>query len=67
MPNEITNNEREYSEIWTKKEYAEMHWQSIKEFIAELDEKKELDARSKMFRILGYIESYEQVDNNLTR
>lgn len=49
---------------WSKEEYAELSWRGIKEYIAELDESA-CDDRSKMFRLMGWMNAYYEVDKEL--
>ena len=45
-------------EVWTKEEYATMHWEGVKDFINTLDKENYWDDLSKMTQLVGYVESY---------
>lgn len=48
----------EDSDVWTKEEYASIHWEGIKDFINTLDSEGYWDDLSKMTQLVGYVEAY---------
>ena len=48
----------ENAEVWTKEEYASLHWENIKDYITTLDNENDLDDSTKMMRVVGYMEAY---------
>lgn len=46
---------------WTKEEYAKIHWDGVRKFIAELEDSEWSD-RDKLYQVFGYLESYMQSD-----
>ena len=49
---------------FTKEEYAEIHWDGVKQFIAKLEDSKWSD-RDKLFQLIGYMQSYAEQDEQL--
>lgn len=48
----------DFGEVWTKEEYATMHWEGVKDFINTLDTENYWDDLSKMTQLVGYVEAY---------
>ena len=48
----------DFGEVWTKEEYASIHWEGVKNFINTLDSEGYWDDLSKMTQLVGYLKAY---------
>lgn len=49
---------------WTKEEYAEIHWNGVMEYIAEMNDEN-LSDRDKLYQLFGYMEAWKESDDQL--